>query len=527
MRIKNSLCLGMLTAVMLLMSVNASAQEFNVGNAKYAVNPDGTSVTLVDYKKAEGAVEIPSQVSDKNGKSFTVTAIGKEAMKGSKASSVTIPSSVTTLGEKAFADSKALTSIVIPETITELPKEVFKNAKLLNSVKMPGVTVLGEGAFDKCEALTNINLPEGIIEIPFEAFHKTGLTSVTIPASVKKINPMAFYWCDNLTEFILADSPDNIDFDGAVFTYTPLKSVYVGRPYTYTGEGENKPFNNNPNLNDIHIGEYVKKVPASIITNCKNLKLIEITPELTNLAQIQNDLNGVTIRIKGLDMDFASVSEMNSYLKELEKDNKVKNAIAKFNEDHNLDDLRKVYAEFARNEDRKRTLDIMNAILDYAAAIPAKELKNDEKLFENLSDMENDYFFFEEYQKAIDCAALTYVADSKKTSGYPLALTVRCYIMLGQYEDAAKLYPKVLRLSTENGKYMVPPDVKESGEILNRNGYNVPLEYKAASKGGSSSDTFFGIVEIFHDAYKRHQADKMAEKLMREARTAQKLGITQ
>lgn len=99
---------------------------------------------------------------------------------GKKNISFTIPKSVTSIGNGAFANSK-LKKIVIP-----------------NSVKN-----IGKGAFVDCAYLTNIVIPNSINAIKGTTFFScTSLEKIIIPSSVKNIGTSAFSKCSKLKSVI-------------------------------------------------------------------------------------------------------------------------------------------------------------------------------------------------------------------------------------------------------------------------------------------------------------------------------------
>lgn len=53
-------------------SLNVGAEEIKVGDAKY--NVENGNATLVEYKKAQGVVDVPSSITDKNALSYCVVA---------------------------------------------------------------------------------------------------------------------------------------------------------------------------------------------------------------------------------------------------------------------------------------------------------------------------------------------------------------------------------------------------------------------------------------------------------------------
>ena len=84
---------------------------------------------------------------------------------------ITIPNTVTTIGEYAFECCNSLTSITIPAGITSIGRSTFEDCTGLISVTIPdSVTVIGQEAFYRCEKLTSITIPSSVTEIGYEAF---------------------------------------------------------------------------------------------------------------------------------------------------------------------------------------------------------------------------------------------------------------------------------------------------------------------------------------------------------------------
>ncbi len=105
-----------------------------------------------------------------------------------------VPESVVTIGESAFANCGGLQAVSIPD----------------------GVRSIGWGAFQWCSALREVRLPDGIAALEELVFADcSSLESVTIPAGVKLIGEYAFYGCTELrSATVLADE---ISFGMAVF----------------------------------------------------------------------------------------------------------------------------------------------------------------------------------------------------------------------------------------------------------------------------------------------------------------------
>ena len=87
-----------------------------------------------------------------------VTIIGDKAFGWcSSLTSVTIPNSVTGIGQSAFS-STGLTSVTIGNSVTSIDKDAFYGCKVLTSIEIPNsVTNIGANAFSFCESLTTIS----------------------------------------------------------------------------------------------------------------------------------------------------------------------------------------------------------------------------------------------------------------------------------------------------------------------------------------------------------------------------------
>ena len=184
--------------------------------------PDGVT-RIEDYaffgRKAFQSVTIP------NG----VTSIGDFAFRGcERLRIVTIPNSVTSIGREAFSnsglksisvavgnknyksvnglllskDSKTLIQgvngdVTIPDSVTRIGDYAFSNCGALYGVTIPGsVTSIGNHAFSNCSALQRVMIPDNVTTIGDFAFGGCiSLQSVTIPNSVMSIGVQAFIAC--------------------------------------------------------------------------------------------------------------------------------------------------------------------------------------------------------------------------------------------------------------------------------------------------------------------------------------------
>jgi hypothetical protein len=84
-----------------------------------------------------------------------------------------IPSSVTSIGEKAFSGCDNLTSITIPSSVTSIGEAAFESCDNLTSITIPSsVTSIGDDVFQGCENLKTITIPQHFNDYSFHKFYR-------------------------------------------------------------------------------------------------------------------------------------------------------------------------------------------------------------------------------------------------------------------------------------------------------------------------------------------------------------------
>lgn len=190
-------------------------------------------------------------------------------------SSVTIPSSVNTLDDSAFANCTELTSVTIPSNVIYLKNGVFKGCTALTSVDIPNsvtdmgtwtfwdctslaeltipnsVTKIGQYTFNGCTALAHLDIPDSVTEIETDAFKNcTALTELTIPGSMTKLAGHTFEGCTALTDVTFLDGLTDIEA-GMFWGCSSLKRVAIPASVTSIGQAA---FYNCPNVTDVYYG---------------------------------------------------------------------------------------------------------------------------------------------------------------------------------------------------------------------------------------------------------------------------------
>ncbi|MCM1007097.1 MAG: leucine-rich repeat protein [Ruminococcus flavefaciens] len=235
-----------------------------------------------------GTITIPS----------SITSIGELAFSMCNFTNCIIPSSVTSIGSKAFKETpwldnmrkqnslviinnilidaqNAAGDVVIPNGVTDISGYAFSRNTNVTSVTLPNsVKTIGNCAFEVCESLEKINIPNTVTEIGAFAFDRCKKLSgtITIPGSVKTISSWAFANCTSLTNIVMQNGVINIGIN-AFRNCSSVTSVTI--PNTVQTI-ENGAFSEEHKLTNIVIPESVKSIGRSCFEYCYKLKAVTI-----------------------------------------------------------------------------------------------------------------------------------------------------------------------------------------------------------------------------------------------------------
>src|SRR5450756_2445529 len=110
-----------------------SARAATDGDYQYTVA--GGNATITGYTGSGGVIVIPATLG--TSPTYPVTSIGDSAFnstQGHLLTSVTIPVSVTSIGNFAFAGCTGLTSVTIPSSVTSIGNDAFFGCTKLTTV---------------------------------------------------------------------------------------------------------------------------------------------------------------------------------------------------------------------------------------------------------------------------------------------------------------------------------------------------------------------------------------------------------
>lgn len=259
---------------------------------------------------------------------------------------LTLPNSLTDIGEGAFAWEASLTEVTIPNKITQLNNAVFEHCGLKSVVLPEGLKSIGDNVFTYCNLeeinfpstletigdksfqannFTTIVLPDNIKEIGGNEFNSCGqlksitfsagltelplyvctgcsvLTEVNIPSTIKKIGGWAFSGCTLLSHVTIPESVTEIE--GYTFYNSGMSSFTFPSSLTSVPSGF---FSGCGNLQEIDIPEGITSIDGSAFSGCSNLRRVSLPSTLTTISK--NAFSGC-VALTDIDIP-AAVTEM-------------------------------------------------------------------------------------------------------------------------------------------------------------------------------------------------------------------------
>ena len=216
---------------------------------------------------------------------------------------------VTEISHYFVRDCPSLTSITLPPTVTEIGEDAFEGCSGLSTVNISDIgawcgikfydehanpTVAGAGALVLNGAtVMELVIPEGVSEVSSYAFYNnTNLTSVTVPASVGSVGDGAFKGCANLKDLAFADAAAAVTIGNDAFGGCLLENVRLGRSL----DVGYCPFAGMESLKTVEFGGYGFDLVGGFFAGCTGIEgvYIEDLPSWCSMTFGDADANPLT-----------------------------------------------------------------------------------------------------------------------------------------------------------------------------------------------------------------------------------------
>ena len=304
--------------------VKADTGTTRSGDWEYKINDTDTgenTISIVKYYGNETDLIVPDEIDGK-----TVTEIAQKAIGQTSLYTISLPKTLTYIGDSDFSHAKNLTSIEVRDSEygktrfwtdengvlygyvdhhTDVDKTTYN--KYLELLCYPSakseksytvndkVTAIGSSAFSNCFYLEEINLGNGVRKLGVAAFKNCmSIQSITIPKNVQKIGYNVAYFCDKLAAYHVDEQNENYcDIDGVLYTKDKSKLVIYPKAKKLTDqiytvdpackEIEGMAFDYAAGLKEIKLPDGLTTIGRYAFLCCEQLEKLQIPETVTTI----------------------------------------------------------------------------------------------------------------------------------------------------------------------------------------------------------------------------------------------------
>lgn len=260
-----------------------AAKAFSCSGLKSVRLPD--SITHVDcfaFYNCSDLTAFYGKGASKDNKCLIFDEVLVAFARGDKPANYTIPDGVKEIGERAFS-GMTLARIFIPEGVTKIGNFAFaycRNLDFVSGCEFPStLTTIGESAFATCDAMTAIYIPRSVTVIGANAFSNcTSLNRVIVQNAPD-------YDVDHLTAWCKIDFGNSEAnplyyagrlYRGTLWNYSAIKSLYSSLFSAEITEFKDYVFWGNLELTTLSFPDRIKKIGKAAFCACSNLKTIDL-----------------------------------------------------------------------------------------------------------------------------------------------------------------------------------------------------------------------------------------------------------
>lgn len=289
---------------------------------EYKINDTGeNTISIVKYYGNETDLKVPDEIDGK-----TVTEIDQKAIDQTSLHTISLPKTLTYIGDSDFSHAKNLTSIKVRDSEygktrfwtdengvlygyvdhhTDVDKTTYDeylellcypSAKSEKSYTVDDkVTAIAGNAFSNCFYLEKINLGNGVRKLGVAAFKNCmSIQSITIPKNVQKIGYNVAYFCDKLAAYHVDEQNENYcDIDGVLYTKDKSKLVIYPKAKKLTDqiytvdpackEIEGMAFDYAAGLKEIKLPDGLTTIGRYAFLCCEQLEKLQIPETVTTI----------------------------------------------------------------------------------------------------------------------------------------------------------------------------------------------------------------------------------------------------
>lgn len=189
--------------------------------------------------------------------------------------SITIPNSVTSIGEQAFYGCNTLTSITIPNSVTSIGERALSECYFLKTNFINNSSLNAEENNYWGATFVDQDIDGLLIRNDTVIKCRRLATSITIPNTITRIQSTAFAYCGNLTFISIPNSVKSIGDD--VFLGARSLTSIVWDVTEWTNPNSNSPFSDSKtSITSFTFGNHVKHIPSYICYEMENLPMVNI-----------------------------------------------------------------------------------------------------------------------------------------------------------------------------------------------------------------------------------------------------------
>ena len=232
--------------------------------------------TLTAYLGTDTFVSIPD----------TITVIGEEAFAGNETlTGVEIPDSVSVISYNSFKDCTALKDIILSDSVKKVGPGAFEGCTALEIAEIgKSVKSWGTGVFTNCDKLSKLIIDDeneyltayngaiynGNMTMLYQVLPGREGENYVMPDSVEDIDTYAFWNLQNTKNVLVSDKIETIP-SYAFSNMNAVENVVLKNSVKTIERGA---FANSKNLKQLVVPSMVSSIEKTAFSNCPNLKVL-------------------------------------------------------------------------------------------------------------------------------------------------------------------------------------------------------------------------------------------------------------